>query len=84
MDNGNEHKTENEPKIAAGATNPRPSIKEKENPNQMTKLQKNAVGDQIALFVNPRRRKRKRARHNSKRHHPNQNYKTHRLEDQTL
>ena len=83
LDNGNEHKTENEPKIAASVTSPRPPIKEEEEP-KMTKLQKNVSGDQIAHFVNPRRRKRKRTRHNSKRHHPNQNYNNHKLEDQRL
>ena len=79
LDNGNKNKTENEPKITASVTSPRPPIKEEEEPK--IKLQKNAVGYQIALFVNPRRRKRKRTRCNSKRCHPNQNYKNHKLED---
>ena len=32
LDNGNENKTENEPKIAASVTSPRPQIKEEEEP----------------------------------------------------
>ena len=32
LDNGNENKTENEPEIAASYTNPRPPVKEKEEP----------------------------------------------------
>ena len=32
LDNGNENKTENEPKIATGITSPRPPIKEEEEP----------------------------------------------------
>ena len=32
LDNGNENKTENEPKIATGITSPRPPMKEEENP----------------------------------------------------
>ena len=83
LDNGNEHKAENEPKITASVMSPRPQLKKKNNPKQITRLQKNVVGDQIAPFANPRR-KRKRGRHNSKRHHPNQNDKNHSLEDPIL
>ena len=39
LDNGNENKTENKPKVAAGVTSPRPCIKEEEEPkinNQAT------------------------------------------------
>ena len=32
LDNGNENKTENEPKIAASVTSPRPPVKEEEEP----------------------------------------------------
>ena len=85
LDNGNENKTENEPKITAGVTSPKPPIKEEEEePKINDQATKNAVGDQIALFVNPRRKRRKRIRCNSKRCHPSQNYKNHRLEDQRL
>ena len=84
LDNGNENKTESEPKIAAGVTSPRPQVKEEEEPKKMTNLQKNAVGDQIALFVNPRRREKNKTRCNSIRCHPNQNCKNCRPEDQRL
>ena len=60
-----------------------PQSKKKKNQKQMTKLQKNAVGDQITLFANPRK-KRKRAGCNGQQCHPNQNYKNHRLENPRL
>ena len=49
LDNGNENKTENEPKIVTGVTSPRPPIKEEE-PQQMISPQKNMVGDEVALL----------------------------------
>ena len=78
LSNDNENKTENEPKNTTSVTSPRPQIKEEEL-RQMIK--KNAVGDQIALFANPRR-KRKRTSNSSRRHH--QKYKNHRPRDLIL
>ena len=78
LSNDNKHKTVSEPKNTANVTSPRPSVKEEE---PKINDQKNAVGDQIALFANPRRR-RKRANHNNKRHC--QRYKNHRPEDPIL
>ena len=80
LNNGNENKTENEPKITTGITSPRPPIKEEE-PKTNDQSTENAVGDQVALFVNLRRRKRNKTRYNSKRCHPDQSYKNHRPED---
>ena len=54
LSNDNEHKTENEPKNVAGVTSPRPPTKEEPKINDQAT--KNAVGDQIALFANPRRK----------------------------
>ena len=84
LDNGNENKTENEPKIMTGVTSPRLPIKEEAEPKINDQATENAVGDQIALFINPTRRKRKETKCDSKRCHPNQNYINNRLEDQRL
>ena len=65
LDNDKDNKIKNEPKIVTGVRSPRPPIKEEEL-RWMTK--KNVVGNQIALFVNPRR-KWKRTSHSSRRHH---------------
>ena len=64
LSNDNENKTKSEPKNTASVTSPRPPVKEEEC---KTNDQENAVGDQVSLFANPRR-KRKRASHSSKRH----------------
>ena len=76
LSNDNENKTESEPKNTASVTSPQ---LKKRNSRQMTK--KNAVGDHIALFANPRR-KRKRTSHSSRRHC--QKYKNLRPKDPIL
>ena len=74
LSNDNEHMTENETKSTASVTSPRPPIKRK-NWRQMIKPQKNVETGPDCPFAN-HRRKRKRVRHSSKRHHPSQKYKT--------
>ena len=78
LSNDNDNKAESEPKNTVGVTSPRPPIKEQE---LKTNDQKNVVGDQIVLFANPTR-KRKRTSHSSRRHC--QKYKNHRPKDLIL
>ena len=73
LDNGNENKTENEPKNAAtGVTSPRSPIKEEEKEPKTNDQspKKNGVGDQVAHFVNPRRRMRNKTKYNSNKMSP--------------
>ena len=53
LDNDNDNKIKNEPKIATGVTSPRPPIKEEE---LKVNDQENVVGDQIALFCKPQKK----------------------------
>ena len=55
LDNGSEHKTENEPKNAAGVASPGPQLKERKNPRQMTKSQKMQLGTRLPLLQESRK-----------------------------
>ena len=73
-DNRNENKTETEQKNVTRVTSPRPPIKEEE-PKIKDKATEKCNWGPGCPFCKSWGGKRKKTRHNSKRCHPNQNYK---------
>ena len=82
LDNGNENKTENEPKIVTRVTSPRPPIKEEELKTNEQSTEKCSWGTRLPfLQISGAERGTKQGTTN-RRCHPIQSYKSCRPEDQ--
>ena len=84
LDNGNENKTENEPKIALGVTSPRPPVKEEEEPKTNDQATEKCGWGPDRPFCKSQEKKEEQNKAQCIRCQPNQNYKNHRLEDQRV
>ena len=77
-------KTENEHKIATDVTRPRPPIKEEEEPKVNDQVTEKCGWGPDCPFCMSQEKKEEKTRCSSKRHHPNQNHKSRRLQGQRL